>query len=675
MLELPRIGQTHAAAPAVSAAAPVIVSRNAPLGRISGSLYDALNSLGGAQIVVGSSGELTGISLEGKDPRLTQYSFDGSRLSDPAAIRAIPDDVLQSVSVDDGRGQIDLYTLAPTAYPEYWARQRLGGFGGNALQLGARGAIGSAGFVVQVSESGVRSPLDGSRYRDLSGLDYVHEGWARGATLLAKTAFPIGPMLTATVESLRGDTTGRPIDATLFGAVASGLGPGNWTAGRSSVDRLEIEGDANQWHVRGDAGVYGTHDIVDDSDRIVALQSIPLIAANAFSLSTVDASAVDSLAEGKTLNFGLSASRSRTTVSTVIGGSESTFSDATSIESSDIRALASYVLKRGQVDTTTLSLQGESRGADASGAYLDASGTYGASAKRVFARIGYGTRPVPPGAPVVFSDPAAAQYDCAGNRIIVRGPNENAMPVAETHVSVGASTDAHNGSFSAQVYRTTDDNLALSNALGLFSQYTGALPSAYAAQLLGGYQQYGGCAGPSPEIFMQHDVTGLGVEYRGIDLLGAWKPNQRLTLQGAFHAHQALLRRSPLELQGTGTAYVLGQQLPAVPLFDASLTVDWALGDHKTELIGNAAYTPVNNVNHLPAYSVVTLGASRRLSATTSVTIVGTNVARQYVGLFTSAEHAVALPTAGGIPLLLPATPLAQPQLFVIVESRLNRQP
>jgi hypothetical protein len=375
VLELPRIGQTHAAAPAVSAAAPVIVSRNAPLGRISGSLYDALNSLGGAQIFVGSSGELTGISLEGKDPRLTQYSFDGSRLSDPAAIRAIPDDVLQSVSVDDGRGQVDLYTLAPTAYPEYWARQRLGGFGGNALQLGARGAIGSAGFVVQASESGVRSPLDGSRYRDLSGLDYVHEGWARGATLLAKTAFPIGPMLTATVESLRGDTTGRPIDATLFGAVASGLGPGNWTAGRSSVDRLEIEGDANQWHVRGDAGVYGTHDIVDDSDRIVALQSIPLIAANAFSLSTVDASAVDSLAEGKTLNFGLSASRSRTTVSTVIGGSESTFSDATSIESSDIRALASYVLKRGQVDTTTLSLQGESRGADASGAYLDASGT------------------------------------------------------------------------------------------------------------------------------------------------------------------------------------------------------------------------------------------------------------------------------------------------------------
>ena len=159
-----------------------------------------------------------------------------------------------------------------------------------------------------------------------------------------------------------------------------------------------------------------------------------------------------------------------------------------------------------------------------------------------------------------------------------------------------------------------------------------------------------------------------------MDLLSSWKANTALTLQGALHMHEALLRRSPQELQGSSTAYVLGRQLPAIPLFDASLTVDWALADHKTELIGNAAYTAGNNADHLPAYSLLTLGATRRLSATTAMTLVATNVTHQYVGLYTSNQHAVALPTSGGLPLLLPATPLVQPQLFLMVESRISRQ-
>jgi hypothetical protein len=503
----------------------------------------------------------------------------------------------------------------------------------------------------------------------------VHEGWARGATLLAKSSFPIGPAFTATVEALRGDTTGRPIDATLSGPMPSGLGPGNWTAGMSSVNRIELEGDSNQWHLRGDAGIYATRDLIDDTNRVVGLERIPLTAASTFRLATADASAVDSLAEGKTLNFGLSASRSRSVLHTAVGGAESAFSDDGSSATSDVRASASYVLKRGKANVTTVTLRGESRGAGASGMYLDASGTYGDSAKHVFGRLGYGTRPVPPGAPIALTDPAAAQYDCAGSRIVVNGPNEAALPVAESHLSVGASADLRRGSLSAQIYRTTDANLSLSNALGLLPQYAGQLPPTYEAQLLRGYEGYGGCSGAaSPGIFIQHDVSGLGVEYRGLDVLGAWKPNQRLTAQVAFHAHEALLRRAPPELQGAGTAYVVGRQLPAIPLFDASLTVDWALGDNRTELIGNAAYTPVNNSNRLPAYSLVTFGASRRLSATTSVTIVGTNVTHQFVGLFASTEHAVALPAAGGLPLLLPATPLVQPQVFLIVETRLSRQ-
>lgn len=676
VLQAVRIGETRSAPPRVSAGAPVVVSRNAPLGRLSGSLYDALDRLGGAQVVVGANGELTGISLEGKDPRLTQYAFDGARLSDPAAIRAIPDDVLQSIAVDDGRGQVDLYTLAPTAYPEYWARQRIGGFGNGALQFGARGAIGSAGFVVQASQSDARSPLDGSRYTDLSGLDYVHEGWARGANLLAKVAVPVGPSFTVTVESLRGDRASRPIDATILADVPSGTGPGAWTAGRSAVDRIEIEGDADRWHLRGDAGFYGTHDLTDDATRVLALQNIPLTVAAEFGLATADVSAVDSIGDGKTLNAGLSGSRSRTTVNTLVGGAESAFTDDGIVVSSDVRARASYVLKRGPFDTTTLTLQEESRGAGAAGAYVDASGTYGSAAKRVFARVGAGTRPVAPGAPASFSDPAAAQYDCAGDRIIVSGPNERAAPVAETHVSLGASADSRNGSFSAQVYRTTDQGLALSNALGLFGAYGGTLPPQYEALLVGGYQQFGGCiAGPAPQIFVQHDVGGLSVEYRGADVLGAWRPNARLTLQGGLHVHQALLRREPLELTGSDTPYVLGRQLPGVPPLDTTLTVDWGFGDRKTELIGNAAYTPLDNVNHLPAYCIVTLGGTRRLSATTSVTVVAANVTRQDVGLFSSTARAVALPTASGLPLLLPATPLMQPQIFVIVESRVSRQP
>ena len=673
-LQLHEIGRTVARGPAATTAR--MATRATPLGKLSQDLYAALNSIGGANVLTDSSGSLVGVSLEGRDPRMTQYGFDGSRIPEPGALRAFDADLLQAAQLDDGKSEVDFYTLGPTTFPEYTLRKTVGGFGAGATQLGVRGSFGSVGYVLQGKVRGQRSALDNATYLDTSGLTYKHTGTFQGDGLLAKVSAPLDKNFTLTVETLLRGSTTLPIDTFFAGPLPSGSGPGNVVRSSSALTKAQLEGEIGHWQAKFNATTIRTKQEFDYQNRIVGLQPLPLVSEQQFRLDILDASLIDFITEGKTLNVNLAMSRG----ASALGTSNTAFGSAYAAQGDVYRAYdrlqTVYVARPNKFAQESLGVTVESRGPGRTTGYVEGNASVGARGRRVFGTVGLGGRAVSAAELQAFDDPAAAQYDCSGDAIRARAPNDVTTNVRERHLRVGGLLEGARGSVSLQAYDTFDSGVTVSNADTPLSAYpSSALPSGFANQLLHGFGAYGGCNSlASPAVYLLRDVGGLAVEYRGFEVTGSLKPSKALTLQGSLHAHLATLRSGPDALLAADSPYIVGRQLPAVEPFDLSLTADYGLNDRRTELIANAVYKPRNNANGLPAYWLVTLGGTRKLSPTSSVTFVATNALHSYVDTFSSPRYAVPLPTVSGGQLLLPAAPLTQPQVFVLFDVRVAHE-
>jgi hypothetical protein len=675
-LHLHEIGRVSAREPAATTTR--ILTRGSPLGKLSQNLYDLMNSVGGANILTDASGSLVGISLEGRDPRLTQYSFDGSRIPEPGALRALDADLLQSSRLDDGKSEVDFYTLAPTTFPEYTLRQAVGGFGSGATQLSVRGSVGSVGYVLQGKVRTQDSALNNATYVDTSGLRYKHIGALHGDGLLAKLSAPVSKTFTLTAETLLRGSTTLPIDTFFAGPLPSGAGPGNVLTSLSAFTKAELEGDIGRWHASFNATTIRTSEDFDYRNRIVALQALPFRSSGRFRLDILDTSLIDFITEGKTLNLSLSMSRGTSTLNNTSLAFGGAYASQQVVYRPDERFRMVYVERPSSSAQQSLGLTVESRGAGRTSAFVEANASFGSTRGRVFGTAGFGGHVASPSELQTFDDPAAAQYDCDGGAIRARAPNDSATNVPERHVRVGGLLQGARGSLSIQAYDTLDSGLTVSNANTPLSAFPSSLlPGDYIKQLLQGYGSYGQCPTPraAPAIYLLRDVSGLTVEYRGIEIATSLTPSKSLTLQASLNAHLATLRSRVDALLAPDSPYIIGKQLPAVEPLDASLTADYGFHDRRTELIANAVYKSRNNGNGPPAYWLLTIGGTRKLSSTSSITLVATNALRSHVGLFSSSQYAVPLPTVSGGQLLLPAAPLTQPQIFAVFNVRIAHEP
>jgi hypothetical protein len=194
-----------------------------------------------------------------------------------------------------------------------------------------------------------------------------------------------------------------------------------------------------------------------------------------------------------------------------------------------------------------------------------------------------------------------------------------------------------------------------------------ALPPSYLATVVVGFDSIGHCSRPLSldRVFLVHDVSGLALHYRGLNIAFAHTFGPTLTMQLRYDLQSSVLAKAGSGLGGTSSPYIEGAQLPGEPLHRIGLTASYAFRDAKTEMVANAQYVSGNNANRLPAYTVVSAALERRLSGAASLDIVGTNIGHRYVGLFSSNRYAVPLATGAGLPLLLNAAPLTQPEIFV----------
>ena len=163
------------------------IDANSPQRRLSDDLAGALNKLSGVSVSTSSddSDATQTISLEGHDASQTQLTLDGIPLNAPGSAGNLGNfatDLFGGASVHMGAslgglgGSVNFSTLQPTLSWQSQLQLSVGSYGRYNYSVAETGSAGKLGMAVQTTSRLYPSLVDGERYLDASGLDYVHDG-------------------------------------------------------------------------------------------------------------------------------------------------------------------------------------------------------------------------------------------------------------------------------------------------------------------------------------------------------------------------------------------------------------------------------------------------------------------------------------------------------------------
>ncbi|MEA2721780.1 MAG: hypothetical protein QOJ39_3644, partial [Candidatus Eremiobacteraeota bacterium] len=189
----------------------------------------------------------------------------------------------------------------------------------------------------------------------------------------------------------------------------------------------------------------------------------------------------------------------------------------------------------------------------------------------------------------------------------------------------------------------------------------------FVQQLQSGFGTFGGCAGsPAPaDVVFIKSVGHVAARYAGIDVAGGVSIGPRLQVEGDVAVQSAVPAALPSSLLTSRSYYVVGRQLPNVPFWNGTLTVDWQSRDERTEALFNATFVSANNRNNLPAKTTYSLALQRNVTPNISLLALATNIFGTYAGDFVSARYAVPYVLADGRLQPALAAPQAPKRLFI----------
>ena len=210
--------------------------------KLSSDLADALNKLSGVSVQQSSddSDSEETISLEGHDASQTQLTLDGIPLNAPGSagnIGMFATDLFTGAGVRNGPqlgglgGGVNFTTLEPTLSYESYLSLATGTNGRYNYSLAETGSDGKLGFALETVDRLNTSFLDGDRYTDASGLDYVHNGDSDISGEFMKFRYEVGDSQTLSGIYLGSDRTSNIVCSRIQNGVPCGYGPGNSSAG------------------------------------------------------------------------------------------------------------------------------------------------------------------------------------------------------------------------------------------------------------------------------------------------------------------------------------------------------------------------------------------------------------------------------------------------------------
>jgi len=624
-------------------------------------------------IEIQPSGATESISIGGHAPDQTLVSIEGvpvSPLGSPPDLRSFNLDLFNAVAVNrstpngTAAGTVNFDTRNPTLD---WIgtgsviEGLYGNFGTTLTETGTSGRLGLAFAYASRAEG---DPIDGQRFLDLSGLDYVHHTVAdtSGEALKLRYPFSINNILVASLVAVSSDV---PLFcAALTGPVPCGYGPQNVQS--SSLSSVQLRDVLSAGRLNASVTLF--HNVntldVDQSGLYVDGVGFPQSSSEATLTNGLIVGGQLQVGKGFPLTFNLTNDSQITTSAGAAFGSfiPPTLSSLTYTSAS----VSGPILRRRQFSSNlTLGFQREGAQAHAT---EEVSLAYSpTSADSVTLVGGGGFVSVQPGSFSGIADPASLQFDCYSGNALGLGPSTGST---DSTTSRAALTWRHVGrkiSATVTARYEADFNSPVTAIVNGTAINPGLFGSVYLSAVSQGYSAACGLGSSAPGIRnLFYEVTAAvpRVIYGGGEGNVHIEASRNVVLDISYGAEIAHAYGKDGPIFVPGSTVVAGWQIPNHPAHTMNASVAAAIGRSRATVLANVHFVSANNFDNLPAYAVVDAGMEFRLARSSVATISLLNLTNAHGGTFGTPIGAVALPTqTGAFPTV--ATPLTPHSLSV----------
>jgi hypothetical protein len=650
------------------------VSQNSPIRKLSSSLNDALNKLAGVSVGSDSTSDDAAqtISLEGHDPSQTQVLLDGIPLNGPGSagdLRMIDSDLFGGASVNFNPvagaigGSVNYRTLEPTRTWQFGMTQMFGNLSGASTLLSMQGSAGNVGVAYLHAIRGGDNQLDGLKYLDTSGFDYVHQGANQTGGDLLKLRANVGGTQSLSGMFISSNGYNDALCTVQTGALPCGYGPGNYSDRHLSLESLSDTAFLGATSVQ--LALFGTQMTSNRNllNQYVAGVFSPYGTRTSGTTRGAALSAQLPARERHTLSFQATTSSSNLQ-SVALVPSESFFGNASGSSSYSSFSLADAVRSNDR-----LSL-GEHIGV-ASANHMGASLLAGVSAQwtpntnDAFAgSVDFGNNGAGPPRFGVLSDPTQLQFNCASGTATGSGPGDN--PGTQTAFSTRA-TWQHDwpriGDLAVAAYRQVQNDVLLNAQVNGTAFPPGYFPPNYFQEIGQIFQSAGGCNEPlssfvPSSLYLNVPISGVQEVYEGVSVQGDVNISRALAAEPFYNTQVVKPVTDDPRLTNIYSSIISGSQMPGVPLHQAGLTLDYRALDSPLEVLADARATSPDNRQYLPGYVTADAGLSYDFTHGT-LSISESNLFNKFGYQFASSSYAVGPPTVGNGTLPVIARPLA----------------
>jgi len=664
------------------------IDQNSPQRRLSTDLADAMNKLSGVTVSTTSddSDATQTVSLEGHDASQTQLTLDGIPLNAPGStgnLGSFATDLFSGASVHMGPslgglgGSVNFSTLQPTLS---WITQLSMSTGSNGrynYSIAETGSEGKFGVAVQTIDRLYPSLVDGERYLDASGLDYVHDGDSTISGNIINARYEFGDTNTLSAMFMNSTRDTNVVCLRYNGDPATtlpcGYGPGNYDD--SNVQMYSLSDTALLGATQVQASIYslGFSSLYNELERYV--NGLP--SPNGYS--------TDTRSNGYTINATLPAEQ-RHTISFQAYGSQSQFGTTPLVPQAALYYNGQNTTDYNVVQATDtihssdkLTLLGSAGLSDATGnagisELASVGGTWRPTSRDTYsASFALSGAAATQGRSQILSDPASLRFDCAGKVAYGSAPGQEPSNSSSNSLRVGYSHQLHGGNVSLTLYRQVQNGVLLPVYVnGTIINQLGELPPGYFEQVAALYNSPAGCNAPvgtpffPQQLYFTTPVSGVRRVYQGAELTG-YVTFGNLVVQPYYNLTSAQADSTTYIFDNPWSITIPNQQLPNVPLEKAGIVLDYKAPGSILEWLADAQHVGTNNPNNLPAYTTYDAGVTAQLTRGT-LTLAATNITNTYSGIFSSPQNAVSFTTEGGYVIPNIARPL-MPRTYSVTYS------
>ena len=636
-----------------------------PEAKLSGSMVEALGTLPAASIQ--SSGPSAYLSLGGHAVNQTGISIEGvpvGALGGATNLRPFSLDLFNAVSINRNSpngtagGSVNFDTRNPTLDWIGTGNAVQGSYGNAGTTFTEAGTSGRLGLSAAHAARSEGNSLDGLRFADSSGLDYVHRTLARtsGDALKVRYPFSLNNVVIGSLVSLRSDV---PLFCSQFtGPVPCGYGPLNEQ--RSTLTSAQLRDLVSVGRLSAAVSVFhnaSTLDI-DQSGRFVRGINLPQRGNEAVLANGVIAEGELQVGKGYPLGFSVTnSSQTARSTGSVFGTlvppsvSSLTFTNA---------SLTGPLLKRRHVTSSlTVGFQHEGEQSHATG---QLSLAYSPTSFDSFTfESGAGFVAAQPGSFTGIADPPSLQINCAAGNAVGLGPSSGSKDASSARTSLVWNHTGSKISATVTARHELDFNVPISGLVSATALDPGLFSAGYLAGLRQNYAATCGSAAVPPGLANLFYTVTAAVPYAAYDsgeVSMHVDASRNVALDFSYGAFLARASGGSGALFAPGSTVSAGAQLPNRPMHTANAAIAAAIGRSGAKALANVHYVSANNPNNLPSYVVVDAGFEFKLQRGTVASLSLLNLTNAYGGTFATTAGAVPLATQTGA-FRTVATPLA----------------